>query len=593
MPADSAAAWRNTSQPLAPVQHTPAPPGAYDLYPAHDLPPGQIEAGFAALAARLAGQSCVVLDGMPGVLWEHLRQSLDAHLRALGVQAAWQDVSAALRPAPEIDRLIAPFLGGDDPLFGMRFTGSLGDFFDAGRLSALRPVSGAALNIVYGTGAALAGWPGELVFVETPKNELQYRARAGSIANLGADRPAAAKAMYKRMYFVDWPALRQHSAALLPRIGLVIDAQRPETPVMAEGGLVRAALERMSQTVFRARPWFEPGPWGGQWIGRHIPQLPQDVPNYAWSFELITPENGLLLRSDGLLLEVPFDWLMFQAHSAVLGASASRFGDEFPIRFDFLDTVQGGNLSVQCHPAPAYALAHFGERFTQDETYYILDAEPGAQVFLGFREGVTPEAFRAALEESYASATPLDVERFVNAFPAGTGDLFLIPHGTVHCAGAGSLVLEISATPYIFTFKMYDWMRLDLDGRPRPLNIARAFDNLDFTRSGEHARRTLISRPAVIAQGEGWQVVHLPTHPDHFYDVHRLEFSGSIDVETDGSCHVLSLVEGDQVLLETDTGAAQRFSFAETFVVPAAARRYRLTSASGRPLKVIKGFMKP
>ncbi|GAB5535560.1 MAG: hypothetical protein Rubg2KO_18090 [Rubricoccaceae bacterium] len=591
--ASDSSSWRKTAQRLAPATHSPAEPGQYDLYPCFPVGSGKISLGTDALAEHVSRHREVVIDGYGGVFWEDLRRQLDGALNARGIQATWYDVSDCLRPSEEIEALCEPFLGDDDPIFGTRFTGQLADIFDARQLDALVPDPDADVSIVYGCGAALAGWDGLLVYLDVPKNEIQFRSRAGSITNLGVPEPDAPKRMYKRFYFVDWIALNQHKADLLPHIDVMVDAQRPDELAVMRGDDLRDALHAMSQSFFRVRPWFEPGTWGGQWIKEKIPQLAQDVPNYAWSFELIVPENGLAMESDGRLLEVSFDLLMIQEHEAVLGHAAERFGVEFPIRFDFLDTFDGGNLSLQCHPKPEYIRGHFGESFTQDETYYMLDCGPDARVYLGFQDDIDPEAFRADLERSQAESVPVDVDRHVSSRPARKHDLFLIPSGTVHCSGVDNMVLEISATPYIYTFKMYDWMRLDLDGKPRPINIERAFENLDFSRKGDRIEAELVSHPVTIDSGDDWKVVHLPTHPEHFYDVHRLEFATSIDVETHGSCQILSLVEGNSILLELADGTRQRFNTIETFVVPAASGQFRLINEGTEPVKVIQSFVKP
>lgn len=583
---------RATTQHLLPERISPVD-DAYDIYPTHDLGSGVVRAGYEALAERLAGERVVLLDGMTGVRWGDLRERLGAALAARGRSVAWVPVAAGLRPGDEVEALVEPFLGGDDPIFGTAFSGTLADFFDSDRLAALRPDSQADLVIAFGPGAALLGWGGLHAFVDLPKNEIQFRARAGNPVNLGVRDPLPPKPAYKRNYFVDWPALAQHKQRLLPGLDLIIDGQHPEHPSFADGDAVRRGLGELSRSLFRVRPWFEPGPWGGQWIRERIPQLASDVPNYAWSFEMIVPENGIVFSSDGIPLEVSFDHLMFAEGPNVLGESAARFGAEFPIRFDFLDTVGGGNLSVQVHPRPDYIRKHFGERFTQDETYYILDTQPGARVFLGFQDDIDPDAFRAELERSHREATPVDIDRYVLSHEAHRGDLFLIPHGTVHSSGIGNLVLEISATPYIFTFKLYDWLRLDLDGTPRPINVERAFANAFFDRKGDRVAAEFIARPVELASGDGWSKWHLPTHPDHFYDVHRwqLDAGAHVEVPTDDSVQVLSLVEGDSVTARSG-GTTRRFAFAETFAVPAAAGTFALSADRG-PATVVTAFIKP
>jgi mannose-6-phosphate isomerase class I len=584
--------WRDSPQPPMPPRRAGIPPEGYDIYPSFPLESGQIQAGYRGLALQLAARRVVTLDGFGGVLWQQVRAGLENEFKLLGVTVHWQAVHEALLAEDQVNRLIRPAVGNDDPVFGTRFSGELADFFDLETLHGFKPATNTDLNILYGTGAALAGWQGCLVYFDVPKNEVQYRSRAGAICNLGARSPAPPGEMYKRFYFVDWVVLNEHKRKLLPQLDFFVDEQRPDEIAWMPAEALRRGLEAMSRNYFRPRPWFEPGVWGGRWCLDHIPRLAQNVPNYAWSFEFISPENGLVFESDGWLLEASFDLLMYQGQRQVLGEYAGRFGYEFPLRFNFLDTMRGGELAIQCHPRQDYIRDHFGERIAQMESYYILDCEPGSRVYLGFQEGIDPQEFRGALEQSLHNLEPLEIERYVRVYPTQRHDYYLLPSATIHAAGSNNLVLEISATPYIFTFKLYDWLARDLNGKLRPLHLEHGFNNLDFRRQGQQVEAELISHPQVTRQGPGWQLVHLPTHPEQFYDVYRFDFQDKFEWETDGSFNVLNLVEGGPVALETQSGYYPRFNWAETFVVPAAAGLCRLLNKGPGQAKVVMACMK-
>ena len=144
------------------------------------------------------------------------------------------------------------------------------------------------------------------------------------------------------------------------------------------GDALRSTLHDLAGGPFRTRPTFLPGPWGGQWLRRGSAST-TDAPNLAWSYELITPESGILLGADETV-EVGFELLMALEGERVLGADGRRaFRTSFPIRFDYLDTLEGGHLSLQCHPSAAYARETFGLDYTQDETYYVMETTPGAK----------------------------------------------------------------------------------------------------------------------------------------------------------------------------------------------------------------------
>jgi mannose-6-phosphate isomerase class I len=581
---------RNTRQYIMSAKTQKEDIGSYNIYPSFKIQ-RPINIGYQSLGQYIldAGVN-FILDGYGGVQWKIVRESLDEFFKSKGIETNWIPVDNCLKSEKEIDQLIASSLGNDDPLFGKIYPGELLDFYDEYKLTDLGPDE-KQFTIVYGCGAALVNWECPVIYFDVPKNEIQFRSRAGKVNNLGARQPEDAKEQYKQFYFVDWVVFNKHKHALLPHLDIIVDEQRPYEVTWMSGQNLRSSLNEMSSNAFRARPWFEPGVWGGQWIKNNIEGLNKEVVNYAWSFELIAPENGIVIENNGNRLEISIDSLLYHNNVAILGKAAKRFGYKFPIRFDFLDTIDGDNLSLQCHPTVAYTKENFGEDFTQDETYYILQTKPDAKVYLGFCEDVNKDQFKHVLEDSFNNSKPVDIEKYIQTFPAKKHDLFLIPNGTVHSSGKNNLVLEISATPYIFTFKMYDWVRDDLSGNPRTLNIDRAFNNLNFDRKGDVVTDTLISKQTTIKQGTDSQVIKLSTHPDHFYAIERLEFDTVIADVTNDHCLVLNLVEGESITVKTGKHE-QIVHYAETFVIPASANIYTMRNNGNERVKVIKAYVK-
>ena len=566
--------------------------GQFNIYPQYQMESGKIFEGYEGLVDFIIKQKTICLDGFSGIAWDIVINKLSNYLLSRGYTLNAINVENSLKTEEEIESMIAPFLGEEESVWGRKCNLTLKDYFDVDKLNNLLPDDESDIHIVYGNGSNLVNWNCALIYFDLPKNELQYRMRGGSAKNLGISTTNVDFKMYKHYYFIDWVVLNKEKERLAPSIDIIVDAQFNDTITWSYMGDIKDALKSLSTSVFRVRPWFEPGAWGGEWIREHIPGLSKDVVNYAWAFSLIVPENGLLFESSGTLLEISFNFLMDQESKNVLGKHEAVFGTEFPIRFNFLDTYEGGNLSIQCHPSLEYIQEVFGENITQDECYYILDCEDGADVYLGFQENIDPDTFKEDLVRSQKENVELNIVDYVQKHPSNKHDLYLIPNGTVHSAGSGNMVLEISATPYIFTFKMYDWLRLDLNGKPRPINIEHAFKNLNFDRKGQNVPNELFSKTYVAEETSDHKVTNYPTHPDHFYDIRRLEFDDALERYTENSCQVMMLVEGHQIQLETENGQVETLAYAETFVIPAAAKSFKLKNMGKGRAKVINAFLK-
>ena len=553
----------------------------YDRFPY--VPSGSREechSGWPAIIQviqSLAGTgSVIVVECYPGVLLEELHRELAAGLRDANILLT----TNLFRPVAEIDRMLEPWLG-EDPVFGMMNTVEIEDFFDPARLSeARRNCQHVAWPmVVLGPGASLiCPQPALLVYADMARWEIQLRQRRNEIANLGSDNfEERASLKYKRAFFVDWRAADRLKTRLFSKIDLLLDTNKPGRPMAISGDVFRRSLAAAAKRPFRVVPFFDPGPWGGHWIERVCGLPPDDAPNHAWGFDCVPEENSLLLGFGDHRVEVPSVNVVLAHPEELLGTGiVSRFGAEFPIRFDFLDTVGGGNLSLQVHPLTSYIREHFGMDYTQDESYYMLDAEDDAVVYLGLKEGIDRDAMIRDLERAQDADFDFPADKYVNRFPARKHDHFLIPAGTIHCSGRNSMVLEVSATPYIFTFKLWDWGRLGLDGRPRPIHLNHGVANIQWDRTTEWVRRSLIGQVKPVASGVGWREERTGLHELEFIETRRHWFTKAVPHDTQGTVHVLNLVEGEQAVVESPDGAFEPFqvNYAETFIVPAAVGPY-------------------
>jgi hypothetical protein len=566
----------------------------YDKTPVVSVPAqdGAVERGWPHIGARLrealavaksSGRPPVIaIETYVGVRDDQIRRSL---AEAFG-GTVWIHSSDALLPGEDIDRLVAPYLGGSDPIFGYLTRLTLPQFFDSDKLGALREriTREQQTVIVYGVGASLiAPRSAVLVYADLPRWEAQQRQRRNEISNLGVEnRTLRPSLQYKRSFFVDWRVCDRLKQSTLAHWDFILDTTLDEDPKLVRGEAFRRALAHCVTRPFRVVPLFDPGPWGGQWM-KEVCDLDRERQNFAWCFDCVPEENSLLLEFGSTRIEVPALDLVLAEPRALLGEPVvGRFGAEFPIRFDFLDTMGGGNLSLQVHPLTQYMREHFGVPYTQDESYYILDAQPGACVYLGRRGGTDFDEMFRELEAAQRGERLFDADRYVARFPASRHDHFLIPAGTLHCSGRDSMVLEISATPYIFTFKLWDWGRAGLDGLPRPINIARGRANVLWERDQGYAERRLINQVKPISGGQGWREERTGLHEAEFIETRRHWFTSAAPHDSGGahkgSVNVLNLVEGEEAIVESPERAFEPFviHYAETFIVPAAIGRYNI-----------------
>lgn len=537
----------------------------------------------------------IAIDTYPGVNLVELKSELAEFMPEFRLL----NVEEAALPSSTIDAMISRELT-DDRVFGVMSHRSLSEFYDLDKLEACTQLveNSDKPIIVFGWGALLLHRDFDCtVLADLPRWEIQRRQRAGASNWRGENGDEDSLRKVKRGYFVEWRVADRHKKRFFDSVDYILDTTiSAAESKLVRGDTFRAGMRQAASQPFRVVPFFDPGVWGGQWM-QEVVGLPENE-NYAWGFDCVPEENSIVFEIEGNYIELPAIDVVLVRPKELLGSlTFARFGAEFPIRFDFLDTMDGGNLSLQVHPLTEYIRDVFGMTYTQDESYYILEAGPEAVVYLGLKDDVEETEMARALTSAQSGHDGLEVDRFVNSFPARKHDHFLIPAGTVHCSGANSMVLEISATPYLFTFKMWDWGRVGLDGLPRPIHLDHALANIQWDRTTEWARDNLVNNVREVGQGPTWVEERTGLHELEFIEVRRHWFTGVVDHDTNGTVNVLNLVQGSEAIVESPAGDFDPFvvHYAETFIVPAAVGPYTIRpsdAAAGEELVTIKAYVR-
>ena len=569
----------------------------YDRFPSTKIS-GTVIQGWenicSLLEEHLKAYPALAVDFYTGIYEEEVINELHRLSPALFI-----DTRDLMKPESEIKAMTARFMT-DDVLFGYVTNITLNDYFDQDKLKKAREevIATKGKVVVVGSGAAMVV-PAEavLVYADMARWEIQQRFRRHEVKALGIDnRKDAVSLQYKRGYFNDWRVCDKYKESLFDKVDFWLDTHIATEPKMIDQTTFFKGIEETVHSPFRVVPFFDPAPWGGQWM-KEVCDLDPEKENYGWCFDCVPEENSLYFEVNGVRFELPSVDLVLLKTRELLGEPVeARFGKDFPIRFDFLDTMEGGNLSLQVHPLTQYIQEKFGMHYTQDESYYMLDAAEDATVYLGVKEGIEPEEMIDALNEAQESGC-FDAEKYVGRYPVKKHDHLLIPAGTIHCSGTNGMVLEISATPYIFTFKLWDWGRLGLDGRPRPINIKHGQEVIQWNRTESWVRKEIFNRIEPVAEGEGWREERTGLHENEFIEPRRHWFTAPVLHRTDGSVNVLNLVEGREVIVESPTGGFEPFvvHYAETFIVPESVKEYTIRpygESAGKQCATIKAFVK-
>jgi mannose-6-phosphate isomerase len=322
--------------------------------------------------------------------------------------------------------------------------------------------------------------------------------------------------------------------------------------------------------------------WGGRRLetlyGR---QLPPGLVAESW--EISGHPSASTVAEAGYWGGQPLPAILADLGERLVGTRAlwALERGKFPLLVKLLDARR--NLSVQVHPGDAYAMAHEGGELGKTEMWYVLHADPGAELILGLNPGVTREAFREAARAGR-------VESLLRRIPVRAGQAVDVPTGTIHALLAGTVVTEIQQNSDT-TYRVYDWGRVGADGKPRQLHIERALDVIDFAPHDPRPQPL-----SLVGRGTGAER-HLPGITElvrnRYFVVEKVDLGsgGAYSGICDGSTLEIWGCMAGEAVIECPGGSAIRLPSIRYALLPAALGPFRVTAAA--PSTCLRAYLPP
>lgn len=569
---------------------------------------------IASAAAIIAekGQCILAADGFISAPFTQLAGQLSIQASLKGIPVTTLSTDTLWLDSDLLHEKLLPFLPKDkeaDPvlLYGRLYKDGMEGLMDPVQVKeAVRKLkdffdNGEGLFLFYGNGALIQAFRPYFslsVYVDMTQKRTILNIRSGKCGNIGIRERSTYNTMLRHSYYVDFEAsfpLRQE----VVRDDIVryyLTGDHPDQIQMIDVPRLKHLFSTMVTYPLRCRPVYLEGVWGGYYV-QHLRNLPKEMKNCAWVFDLIPMEVSIVADLGKFQLEFPFYFFVQIIGPALMGEKvAEKFHGYFPIRFNYDDTYHSsGNMSVQVHPDRAYLKEHNDELGRQDESYYIVVAGQEAKTYCGFTNDFNKDEFLSCVKRAEKDKIPFDHDAYVNSVPSKPGMQFLLPAGTIHASGRNQVILEIgSLTIGSYTYKMYDYLRRDLDGNPRPIHSYHGERVLDYSRTRDWVFAHLVQKPRILRETEDFTETIVGQHDLLYFSLRNVRFEKRYTDETTDRFHVLVLVEGEHCMIRSLTDPDKFFlqDYLEMVIVPAGFGPYEVINMGVGVLTMHKTLLK-